>query len=100
MKEVKIKDFDKWSALSKKEVPKSKVSGENYEATGIDPERAQIIEQLNEKVSERVGKLSKKLEIDVQYDTKKNVLRMKQQIKVTYHRIDLFKDMYSEYFRS
>jgi len=40
------------------------------------------------------------MDVDIKYDTKKNVLRMKQEVRVTYHRIDLFKDMYSEIFRS
>ena len=33
-------------------------------------------------------------------DENEHVLRMNQQVEVTYHRIDLFKEMFSEYFDS
>lgn len=36
----------------------------------------------------------------VDYDEEKNVLRMKQRVEVTYHRLDIFKEMFREYFSS
>jgi len=43
--------------------------------------------------------VSKEISTDLN-DENEHVLRMNQQVEVTYHRIDLFKEMFSEYFDS
>ena len=68
--EIKIKDLDKWSGVKAKDVKES----DNFTSHDVQDSCAEMDDS--------------------------NVLRMKQQVEITYHRIDMFQEMYSEYFNS
>ena len=70
MREIKIKDLDKWSDVKAKDVKESDKFIRQEVNTGD------------------------------QMDEDSNVLRMKQKVEVTYHRLEIFKEMFSEYFDS
>lgn len=100
LREVKIKDFDKWTQQNEGNLSKPEQSDESNDSNQFDPERIEQIQRFHKKVTEKAEKLGKEMDVEIHYDTDKNVLRMKQEVQVTYHRIDLFKEMYSSYFTS
>ena len=101
MKEIKIKDFHKWSDIKTKDVKDDQMqqrTGDKLDENDIE-ELAPSYE-FQEKIKERATLVGKRLDIDINYDTNKNVLRMKQKVQVTCHKITTFKNMFSDFFLS
>ena len=55
---------------------------------------------FSKKIDSHINEVKKSVAVDSEFDSKKDVLILNQTVKITYHRIDLFKEMFAEFFCS